>query len=61
MSKKHKRNMQFIFIIIVGVLIWQSPDARQITSDGLQGISDFIEPAKEEPKTIGEHIDSFLD
>ena len=53
--------MKTVLIVIIGVLLWQSPDARKFTSDALQQASDFIEPANSEPETIGEMIDSFLD
>ena len=53
--------MKTVLVIIIGVLLWQSNDARKFTSDVLQQASDFIEPANSEPETIGEMIDSFLD
>ena len=52
--------MKIILIGIIGVLLWQSPDARKFTSDALQQASDFIEPANSEPETIGEMIDNIL-
>jgi hypothetical protein len=36
--------MKTVLIIIIGVLLWQSTDARQFTSNVLQGASDFVEP-----------------
>ena len=36
--------MKPILIIIIGILLWQSADARQFTSNALQSASDFIEP-----------------
>ena len=52
--------MKTVLVIIIGVLLWQSPEARKFTSDALQTASDIIEPANSEPETIGEMIDSFL-
>ena len=53
--------MKTVLVIIIGVLLWQSPEARKFTSDALQQASDLIEPANTQPETIGEMIDSFLD
>ena len=53
--------MKTVLVIIIGVLLWQSPEARKFTADALQTASDIIEPANSEPETIGEMIDSFLD
>ena len=49
--------MKTALVIVIGVLLWQSTDARKFTSNMLQQASDFIEP---QPQTIGEKIDSFL-
>ena len=53
--------MKTVLIVIIGVLLWQSTDARKFTANVLQQASDFIEPNNTESKTIGERIDSFLD
>ena len=53
--------MKTALVIVIGVLLWQSTDARKFTSNVLQTASDFIEPNNTENKTIGERIDSFLD
>ena len=53
--------MKTALIIIIGVLLWQSTDARKFTANVLQQASDFIEPNNTEEQTIGERIDSFLD
>ena len=53
--------MKTILVIVIGVLLWQSNDARQFTANALQSASDFIEPDNTQPETIGEMIDSFLD
>tara|TARA_Y100000591_G_C21546726_1_gene551611 strand:+ start:84 stop:245 length:162 start_codon:yes stop_codon:yes gene_type:complete len=53
--------MKTVLIVVIGVLLWQSTDARKFTSNVLQTASDFIEPNNTENKTIGERIDSFLD
>ena len=53
--------MKIILIAIIGVLLWQSTDARKFTSDALQSASDFIEPANNKNQSIGERIDSFLE
>ena len=53
--------MKTVLVIIIGVLLWQSTDARKFTSNVLQTASDIIEPDVNENKTIGERIDSFLD
>ena len=52
--------MKTVLIIVIGVLLWQSTDARQFTSNALQSASDMIEPSNTNDKTIGERIDSFL-
>ena len=41
--------MKFILICLLGVIIYQSNDARVVISDGLQTASDIIEP---NPKSI---------
>ena len=53
--------MKTALVIVIGVLLWQSTDARKFTANALQSASDFIEPANTKSQTIGERIDSFLD
>ena len=53
--------MKTVLVIVIGVLLWQSTDARKFAANVLQTASDFIEPNNTENKTIGERIDSFLD
>ena len=53
--------MKTALVIVIGVLLWQSTDARKFTSNVLQTASDFIEPNNTKQQTIGERIDSFLD
>ena len=53
--------MKTALVIIIGVLLWQSTDARKFTSNVLQTASDFVEPSNTKHQTIGERIDSFLD
>ena len=36
--------MKFLLIAIIGILLWNSNDARQFTSDQLQNASEFIDP-----------------
>lgn len=36
--------MKLILLVIIGVLLWNSTDARQFTSDQLQNASEFIDP-----------------
>jgi len=55
------KNMKTILIIVIGVLLWQSTDARQFTSNILEGASEFIEPDSNKEATIGEKIDSFFE
>jgi len=52
--------MKTALIIIVGVLLWQSTDARKFTANVLETASEIIEPADSKSQTIGERIDSFL-
>ena len=52
--------MKIVLVAIIGVLLWQSTDAREFTSNALQSASDFIEPNNTKSQTIGERIDSFL-
>ena len=54
-------HMKTVLVVIIGVLLWQSTDARKFTSNVLQTASDFIEPNNSKDQTIGERIDSFLD
>jgi hypothetical protein len=49
-------SMKTVLIVIVGILLWQSTDARQFTSNVLQGASDLIEPNNNQ----GPSIDNFL-
>jgi len=53
--------MKTILIVVIGVLLWQSTDARQFTSNILEGASEFIEPDSHKEATIGEKIDSFFE
>ena len=53
--------MKTALIIVIGVLLWQSTDARKFTANALQSASDFVEPNNTKSQTIGERIDSFLD
>ena len=53
--------MKTALIIVIGVLLWQSTDARKFTANVLQTASDIIEPDVKKNQTIGERIDSFLD
>ena len=53
--------MKTVLVVVIGVLLWQSTDARKFTSNVLQTASDFIEPSNTKEQTIGERIDSFLD
>jgi len=53
--------MKTILIVVIGVLLWQSTDARQFTSNILEGASEFIEPDSNREETIGEKIDSFFE
>jgi len=52
--------MKTVLVVIIGVLLWQSTDARKFTSNVLQTASDIIEPDVKKNQTIGERIDSFL-
>ena len=54
-------HMKTVLVVIIGVLLWQSTDARKFTANVLQTASDFIEPDVKKNQTIGERIDSFLD
>ena len=54
-------HMKTILIVVIGVLLWQSTDARQFTSNILEGASEFIEPDSNREETIGEKIDSFFE
>ena len=56
----HSQPMKTVLVIIIGVLLWNNNDARIITSDALQSVSDFIEPSNTNDQTIGEMIDGFL-
>jgi hypothetical protein len=39
--------MKVLLVLVIGVLLWNSNDARQFTSDSLQQASDFIEPKQQ--------------
>ena len=52
--------MKLIFLVLLFIIIWQSPNARQFTSDGLRSASELISPSDKE-MSIGETLDSFLD
>ena len=53
--------MKVILVAIIGVLLWQSTEARQFTADSFNNIADIIEPDTTKNQSIGERIDSFLD
>ena len=52
--------MKSILLVLLLVIIWQSPNARQFTADGLRSASELISPSDKE-MSIGETLDSFLD
>ena len=54
-------HMKFLLVVIIGVLLWNNNEARNVTSDVLQNASDFVKPSNTQPESIGEMIDSFLD
>ena len=60
-SLNHIFLMKVVLIAIIGVLLWQSTEARQFTSDVLETMSEIIEPDTTKNQSIGERIDSFLD
>ena len=60
-AKFYSNQVKFLLLIVIGVLLWQSTDARKFTANVLQSASDFIEPSNTKEQTIGEMIDSFLD
>ena len=51
------KNMKLILICIIGVLLWNSTDARQFTSNQLQNASDFIEP---KPQSLQDQVNKLL-
>ena len=53
--------MKVVLIAIIGVLLWQSTEARQFSADVLETMSEIIEPDTTKNQSIGERIDSFLD
>ena len=53
--------MKVVLIAIIGVLLWQSTEARQFSADVLETMSEIIEPDITKNQSIGERIDSFLD
>ena len=53
-------HMKTVLIVIIGILLWQSTDARKFTANVLQTASDMIEPDNTREQTIGERIDNFL-
>ena len=53
--------MKVVLVAIIGVLLWQSTDARKFTANVLQTASEIIEPDTTKNQSIGERIDSFLD
>ena len=54
-------HMKTVLVVIIGVLLWQSTDARKFTANVLQTASEIIEPDTTKNQSIGERIDSFLD
>jgi len=36
--------MKFVLVVIIGVLLWNSTDARQFTADVLEDASEIIRP-----------------
>ena len=50
LSKKRSPNellsfhMKFVLLVIIGVLLWNSEDARYFTADVLQDASEFVRP-----------------
>ena len=53
-------HMKTVLVVIIGVLLWQSTDARKFTANVLQTASDMIEPDNTKPQTVGERIDQLL-
>ena len=60
-SLNHIFLMKVVLIAIIGVLLWQSTEARQFSADVLETMSEIIEPDTTKNQSIGERIDSFLD
>ena len=52
--------MKLVLVAIIGILLWQSTDARQFTADALQQAADVIEPDNKKPQSIGERIDNLF-
>jgi len=50
--------MKIILIVVVGVLFWNSTEARQFAANSLDSMSEVVEPSK--AKTIGETIDGLF-
>ena len=50
--------MKILLIAVLGILIWNSTDARQFAADSLSGMAQVIEPSHD--KTLGETIDGLF-
>lgn len=50
-------HMKFALVVIIGVLLWNSNDARQFTADVLQDASEIVRP---EPKSLKQQFESLF-
>tara|TARA_B100000927_G_scaffold279783_1_gene263647 strand:+ start:476 stop:691 length:216 start_codon:yes stop_codon:yes gene_type:complete len=50
-------HMKFILLIVIGALLWNNNDARNITSDALQSASDFVAPEVTVKSVINDILD----
>lgn len=50
-------HMKFALVVIIGVLLWNSNDARQFTADALDNAAEFVRP---EPKSLKQQFESLF-
>tara|TARA_B100000900_G_C20355825_1_gene624203 strand:- start:214 stop:372 length:159 start_codon:yes stop_codon:yes gene_type:complete len=50
--------MKILLIAVLGILFWNSTDARQFAADSLNTMAEVIEPSQ--AKTLGETLDGLL-
>jgi hypothetical protein len=53
----YSNQVKVLLLIVIGVLFWNSNDARKFTAIQLHNFAEMITP---EPQTLGEQIDSFF-
>ena len=53
----YANQVKVLLLVIIGVLLWNSNDARQFTADALDNAAEFVRP---EPKSLKQQFESLF-